>query len=257
MLSSTSSVTSLPLSSGCRPLRERVNNTLTLNLTLKFQYIAPKGNLEPRKDNLPRRIKIKAKKPAQALVMLERTAYFPPVTINIAPVSVPELAITPKSHLQELAPNFFVGFFPSPHVNGHSFTHVVRITIPTSSETPGTITNENGTQTLHLYLHPKTQNSVNDNGCTRLTVAQLIAARDFLSSSASSSPIACLLVTTDPTSGTATDVMSVAAIYLAHNSEKTCRVTWGVLEDINIDEDVEGVWKGVISCDGVELLEEL
>ena len=46
------------------PLRERVSNILTLKLNLGFVdlgSIAPKGNLEPRAGNLPRR-----RKPGQA-----------------------------------------------------------------------------------------------------------------------------------------------------------------------------------------------
>ena len=117
---------------------------------------------------------------------------------------------------------------------------------------------EDRAQKLHLIAPRDT----NDNGQTILTPPQLIAVRDFLSQAMPQSyhlphdpgkylPVLILITTSNQR---AADAMSVAACYLAFESGQTVHT---VLEYINEEEDISGTWRGVVSMDGIDFVEQI
>jgi hypothetical protein len=117
---------------------------------------------------------------------------------------------------------------------------------------------EDGVQKLHLIV--PTNND--DDGQTILTPPQLLAARDFLSQAMplhyhlphnlGKYPVVRILITIS--NKRAVDAMSVAACYLAFLSGKTAHTA---LECINDEEDILGTWRGVVSRDGIDLVEHI
>jgi hypothetical protein len=170
--------------------------------------------------------------------------------------------------LQELVPNLFVALVDE---DGHSrketlqvmrsrhFTHFIRISsgFPTmTSQKIEHIVEESGAQKLHLLVPADTS----DDGQTILKFPQLLAARDFLSQAMprhyhltdvpGKYPATRILITTS--NKWAADAMSVAACYLAFESGKSAGA---VLECINEEEDILGTWRGIISRDGIDVVE--
>jgi hypothetical protein len=233
--------------------------------------IPPKGHLEPRAGNLPRR-RITSDKTIRKVsdtTVKELGASQDRKTVN----DMSSIAEKPqdKHYFQGLVPSLFVAFADHgdhdrvkqlQEVCGEAFTHIVSISSePRNSDTMSMAertVDVNGTQRLHLAV-PRNDN---DDGQTILTSSQLLAGRDFLSLAMPRSyhlphapgeyPAVCILITTSP--NRPTDAMSVAACYLAYESGNTVHT---VLECINGEEDIFGTWRGVISRDGIDLVENV
>ena len=247
-------------------LRERTATTLCLNT--KYGDLSPilaKGNLEPRAHNLPRRRIASDKTSRKASQTTVRAACAP------RSVAAFNTAEQDGTCLQELVPNLFVAFadeegdhgrLAHKTVHDHPFTHVVEISsTDQQAETKAAIeqtVNEIGAQKLHLIVPI----DVNDDGQSILTPSQLLVVRDFLSQAMPQCyhlphdpgeyPAVRILIMTS--NKRAADAMSVAACYLAFESGSAVHT---VLEYINEEEDISGTWRGVVSRDGIDLVENI
>jgi len=213
--------------------------------------------LEPRAHNLPRRRRASDQ---VSETKLRRAS---------APRSMyaRHTAEQDETCLQELVPDVFVAFAggegpkrPLKSMHG-PFTHFVEISSRCSTSEARVIEqtiDEHGAQELHLFVPVDT----NDDGQTILTSSQLLVVRDFLSHAMpqyyhlphepGTYSVVRILITTS--NRRATDAMSVAACYLAFESGKSVHT---VLEYINDEDDISGTWRGVVSRDGIDFLEEI
>jgi len=247
-----------------RPLRERTTTTLHLNTKYgDLSPMLPKGHLEPRAHNLPRRRKASdrtVRKVSETTVKGDYTHR------RIASTHCTEEQ--DESCLQELVPNLFVAFadeegykqgIPLKGVRGEPFTHFVRISsMRASQDVIEHRVNDNGAQELHLVV----SRDPGDDGQTTLVPPQLLTARDFLSQAMPQHyhlqhapgkyPAVRILITTS--NRRAADAMSVAACYLAFESGQA---THAVLECLNEEEDILGTWRGIVSRDGIDLVEHI
>jgi len=244
------------------PLRERTATTLCLNIHNRdISPILPKGHLEPRAHNLPRRRKASDQTARRVSETTVRGACAP------RNVDVRHTVEQDETCLQELVPNLFVAFAdeerydqkrPLKGMRGQPFTHFVEISSSVRKEEAIEQTVEDEAQKLRLTVPADT----NDGGQTILTQPQLLAVRDFLSQAMPQAyhlphnpgtyPPVLILITTS--NQRATDAMSVAACYLAFESGKSVHT---VLECINEEEDISGTWRGVVSMDGIDFVEQI
>lgn len=246
---------------------------LRINITYHdLSPIPPKGPLEPRRDNVPRRRIASDKTVRKTSDSTVKAANSPCEDRQIIAKDLSSAAITQELHsLQELVPNLFVAFAeddedddhgrPIHKVRGDAFTHIVSISSEPSKTGAGaavqqTVDPNNTTKRLHLLV----PDNSNDNGQTVLTPDQLEAARDFLSQAMPRAyhlphtpgelPDVCILITT--VASRPADAMSVAACYLAFESGNSAQF---VLECLNGEEDISATWRGILSIDGIELVE--
>lgn len=244
---------------------ERINTT-TLRLNPKYENLSPilaKGPLEPRVHNLPRRRKTSDQTVRKVSETTVKDACIPRRIASSESRCTVELD---ESCLQELVPNLFVAFVDEEGhnkvkgVSGEPFTHFVRISSILSHNVIEHIVDDNGAQVLHLIV-PRDTNDI--DGQTILIPTQLLTARDFLSQAMprhyhlqlpvpAEYPVVRILITTS--NKRAADVISVAACYLAFESGET---THTVLECINDEEDILGTWRGIVSRDGIDVIEHI
>jgi len=244
---------------------ERANTTLHLNT--KYGDLSPmlaKGPLEPRVHNLPRRRKASDHTVRKISETTVKEASTPRIASSESCCTIePD-----ESYLQELVPNLFVslvdeeGYDQIKDVSGEPFTHFVRISSRFRKNISQNViehtVDDNGAQVLHLIVPRDT----GDDGQTILIPPQLLTARDFLSQAMPRHyhllpvPVECpavrILITTS--NKRAADAISVAACYLAFESGET---THTVLECINEEEDILGTWRGVVSRDGIDVVEHI
>jgi hypothetical protein len=279
---------------GRQSFSERANiRALRINTTYHdLSPIPAKGPLGPRIDNLPRRRKASDKtvrKASDSTVKIARVASSSSSTPSpcVDDRKIADDSIKPSSTvimqeghcLQELVPNLFVAFADDHddggdrgislrEVRGEALTHIVNISSEPSKKTGAHTPIEqtvdaNGTQRLHLIV-PTDADTDNDNGQTILTPPQLLASRDFLSQAMPRAyhlppvpgeyyPAVCILIVTAAPCRLV-DAMSVAACYLAHESGNDVHT---VLECINGEEEIEATWRGIISRDGIDLVENV
>lgn len=250
--------------------------------------IPAKGHLEPRIDNLPRRRKASDKtvRKASDSMMVKnavstQTASDRKIVDGSSSATTAVMMMQKERYcLQELVPNLFVAFSNEDDdedgdgpgllgplregVCGEVFTHIVNISSdPRPGATPSVskTIDANGAHRLHLII-PNSSNDY-DDGQTALSPQQLLASRNFLSQAMPRAyhlqhvpgeylPAVCILITS---TGGAQDAMSVAACYLAYESGNDVHT---VLECINAEEeDIKGVWRGVVSRDGIEFIESV
>ncbi|KII95510.1 hypothetical protein PLICRDRAFT_218456 [Plicaturopsis crispa FD-325 SS-3] len=174
--------------------------------------------------------------------------------------------------LQEMIPGLHVAFSQDllpgaelrsyPWYHADCFTHM--ICVAPSHEGDRDVGNvavsldDNGAQRLRLVVPVL----ATDDGVTQLSGDQLIAARDFCSLALPYSDrpedntgrdlTARVLITTP--GGRAVDAVSIAICYMAYVAKKEVQ---GVMETFNAEEDLPVFWKGSMSLDGKEFLEEV
>jgi len=130
----------------------------------------------------------------------------------------------------------------------NDFTHVVNIvTGNRSGTTIQSVDPITGAKNLRLIV----PFSTTDDGTTHLTHSQLLTARKFLTASA---PLPCDHILVTAPRDRPVDGISVAACYLAVSARETVE---SILEQLNEDDGDEssGVWKGVVSRNGIEIIE--
>ncbi|KIM77797.1 hypothetical protein PILCRDRAFT_825030 [Piloderma croceum F 1598] len=243
-------------------------STTPLHLNTKYGDLSPmvaKGPLEPRVHNLPRRRKTSDQTVRKISETTVKDACAPRRTAS----SESRCTVEPdESCLQELVPNLFVAFVDEEGYNqvqgmsGEPFTHFVRISSVFRKNISQNVmehtVDDNGAQVLHLIV-PR---DAGDDGQTILMPPQLLTARDFLSQAMprhyhllpvpAEYPAVRILITTS--NKRAADAISVAACYLAFESGET---THTVLECINEEEDILGTWRGIVSRDGIDVIEHI
>ncbi|KAH9851155.1 hypothetical protein C2E23DRAFT_832858 [Lenzites betulinus] len=220
-----------------RPLRERCGMNLTLHIdnpALAFQSSkvpgpwSPKGNLQPHRNNLPRR---RNPKPSFVTYHDKQLAAAPPKPAPAPPDRSYETGFT---HIVEITHG------PAPQ--GHS-------------DAQRTHSSKGGPQRLRLTLPASTRRPAG-RASLALTDAQLRAARDFLveclPGSVAALPelaqgaVRALVVTPR---GRPTDAMALVGCYLACVAGQDVEA---ILRCVDEEESVLSVWKGEVSGDEIE-----
>ncbi|CCM01010.1 uncharacterized protein FIBRA_03058 [Fibroporia radiculosa] len=261
-----------PLPGRRRPLRERCGLAHNLKIQTNFSPQAvhagpwsPKGHLQPHRNNLPRRRKVKRIVFHDAEVIPPE----PPIPPQVLPVP-PQME---NRHLQEVVPGLYVAFKLSDaaadaqHIRDTAYTHLLDICYPPPGYDSGAIEQvyENRVHRLRLVLPvgPATRTQRAGLG---LTNSQLRAARDFLAQALPYSGSSASSIT-HPQSGSLavrillstpmhrpTDAMTAAGCYLAFVSGKSVETTLRFIDD---EDNFLSIWKGEVSEDEVEQAERV
>jgi len=194
--------------------------------------------------------------------------------------------------LHELLPYLFISFHTGNQLpaeiianDGTTFTHIIKITHATATRKAGTVDIKRdakrglfslalvvptSSSSSHRRGRRRVKSTKGERNTTVLTEYQLLVARDFLSLAlpyfsemrpndditgpVPSADQVRVLVTAPAGDGAAADIMSVVVCYIAFVSGESAQF---VLECIEKEEEVHGLWKGVIGEgeDGIQLID--
>ncbi|KZT01469.1 uncharacterized protein LAESUDRAFT_731176 [Laetiporus sulphureus 93-53] len=261
-----------PLPSHRLPLRERCGFTQSLKIQTNFSRQprcspwSPKGHIQPHRNNVPRRRRVKAKH----VVLKDDDS---PV-VEAEPVDLPLPAgaydipaRTEQRHLQEVIPGLFLAFKLSDeaeddeHMRKEGYTHIIDICYALPGCDGGVIKqmHEDRVHRLRLTLpelsRPSSQSS--ERAGLALSDAQLRTARDMLAQTLPwrnavdapgelyAAPSGPRVLISTP-AHRPTDAMAVVGCYLSFASGKSVETSLRFIDD---EQDFLSIWKGEVSGD--------